>query len=124
APHERDNAFVFVGFETVAFQDFRIDHADSRRAGLSGPLNILVLIDCTADSRITSPSVLPSGDSHARSGCGISPTTLRASLQRPAMPLIDPFGLASSVTSPAGVTYRKITCRLASSFARTSGEAK
>ena len=32
----------------------------------------------TMDSRMTSPSALPSAGSHARSGCGIMPTTLRA----------------------------------------------
>ena len=35
--------------------------------------------------------------SHARSGCGIRPTTLRAALQMPAMLSIEPFGLAASV---------------------------
>ena len=39
----------------------------------------------TTDSNRTRPSALPSDASQARSGCGISPTTLRASLQMPAM---------------------------------------
>ena len=34
--------------------------------------------------------------SHARSGCGIMPTTLRRSLQRPAIAFTDPFGFDAS----------------------------
>ena len=54
------------------------------------------LIDCTTDSKITRPSAPPSIDSHARSGCGIIPTTFRASLQMPAMAAADPFGIPPS----------------------------
>ena len=39
----------------------------------------------TTDSSTTRPSALPSDSSQARSGCGIRPTTLRRSLQMPAM---------------------------------------
>ena len=71
----------------------------------------------TTDSNITSPSLLPSADSQARSGCGISPTMFRPALQMPAMLLTEPFGLASAVTSPAAVAYRNTTWRFASSAA-------
>ncbi len=37
----------------------------------------------------------PSSSSQARSGCGMRPTTLPASLQMPAMSSIDPFGLST-----------------------------
>ena len=47
----------------------------------------------TTDSNTILPSALPSADSHARSGCGIRPTTLRVALQMPAMLWSDPFGL-------------------------------
>ena len=55
------------------------------------------------DSNSTRPSALPSAVSHARSGCGINPTTLRASLQMPAMLLSDPFGLDGVGDLAAGV---------------------
>ena len=53
----------------------------------------------TTDSNSTRPSALPSTRSQARSGCGIRPTTLRASLQIPAMLRTEPFGLAASLRS-------------------------
>ena len=52
----------------------------------------------TTESNRTRPSALPSAGSHARSGCGIRPTTLRRSLQMPAMLCSEPFGLAASVS--------------------------
>ena len=57
----------------------------------------------STDSNITRPSALPSDISHARSGCGIKPTTFRASLQMPAIESIEPFGFASSVTRAGGI---------------------
>src|SRR5205085_118206 len=93
--HERDDAIVLVGFEAVPFKHPGINHARATRTP--------DLIDCTADSRITRPSALPSDDSQARSGCGMSPTTFRASLHSPAMPASEPLGFASSVTSPCAV---------------------
>ena len=59
---------------------------------------------CTADCSITRPSAPSIASSHARSGCGIRPTTLRASLQRPATFATDPLGLLSRVTWPAAST--------------------
>ena len=48
-------------------------HADdAERPALAAPAA------CTTDSNSTRPSALPSTASHARSGCGIRPTTLRA----------------------------------------------
>ena len=76
---------------------FGVDHA---AVATSAP----TLDDC--DDRFEyrrRPSALPSAGSQARSGCGIRPTTLRASLQMPAIALTDPFGFASSSTSPAAV---------------------
>src|SRR6266851_3250532 len=46
------------------------------------------------ERKIFAPSALPSRASHARSGCGINPNTLRSRLQTPAMFSIDPFGFA------------------------------
>src|SRR5262249_402264 len=48
------------------------------------------------DSKITRPSALPTASSQARSGCGIRPTTFRASFVTPAMLWTDPFGFAAS----------------------------
>src|SRR5690606_41181906 len=43
----------------------------------------------------TRPSVEPSSSWPARSGCGISPTTLRPALQMPAMSSTEPLGLST-----------------------------
>ena len=45
----------------------------------------------------------PSSASDARSGCGMSATTLRRSSQMPAMPATDPFGLAAGGHAPVRV---------------------
>src|SRR3954464_7814821 len=89
SPHERDDAFVFVRLDAVTLQCLLIDHAGANAF--------------TMDSRMTSPSVPPSAASQARSGCGIMPTTLRRSLQMPAIACADPFGFESSATSPSAV---------------------
>ena len=52
----------------------------------------LLLIDFATLSNSRIPSDDPSNGSHARSGCGIIPSTLRRSLTMPAMSCIDPFG--------------------------------
>jgi len=87
-PHEGDDAVIFVRFDAVTFKRLLIDHAGA---------NAL-----TMDSRMTRPSVPPSADSHARSGCGIIPTTLRRSLQIPAIACSEPFGFDSSEMVPSG----------------------
>ncbi len=48
------------------------------------------------------PSEEPSRSSHARSGCGISPSTLRSREQMPAMWSREPLMFDSSPDSPAG----------------------
>src|SRR5213082_2210063 len=45
-----------------------------------------------------SPSVPPIADSAARSGCGMSPSTLPSGLTIPAMFSTEPFGFAACVT--------------------------
>ena len=52
------------------------------------------------DSKMKRPSVPPRAASQHRSGWGIMPSTLPRSLIIPAMFSSEPFGLASSVTSP------------------------
>jgi len=59
--------------------------------------------DCTIAWKSFSPSAEPSKPSLDRSGCGIMPSTLRPSLQMPAMLSSDPFGFAAAVRSPLGV---------------------
>ena len=60
--------------------------------------------DDTTDSKRTRPSALPSTVSHARSGCGIRPTTLRFVLQMPAMlSMRCRSDSAASVIWPGGV---------------------
>src|SRR4030095_4515200 len=94
-PEKPDDRFIFIRRETMAFKNLLIDHQshleDSHaRTGYptawsAGPFdspNVPVFIADTADSKITRPSELPSVDSQARSGCGISPTMLRASFQK------------------------------------------
>ena len=53
-----------------------------------------VAVAATTERRSTSPSSEPSSAEVARSGCGMRPTTLPASLAMPAMASIDPFGLS------------------------------
>src|SRR5581483_6648624 len=90
APEKADDPFVLVGLEAVAFERLLVHgHA--------------VANAFTIDSRMTSPSTLPSRGSQARSGCGIMPTTLRRSLQMPAFAWTDPFGFAASSRRPSGV---------------------
>ena len=48
----------------------------------------------SSDRNKTTPSAEPSITSDARSGCGMSPTTLRPSLQMPAMSSRLPLGLS------------------------------
>ena len=52
---------------------------------------------CSYKSSRVHLRTLPTIVWQARSGCGIRPTTLRASLQIPAIELIEPFGLAASI---------------------------
>src|ERR1700722_6004718 len=68
-------------------------------------------------SRINRPSAEPKIASLARSGCGIRPATLRASLQMPAMLRNEPFGLAASVNWPSASLYCQ---RIRSSFSNCS----
>src|SRR5262249_53217631 len=56
----------------------------------------------TTDSKIMRPSTPPTSGSHARSGCGIIPTTLRCSLQIAAIAFTDPFGFQASSSRPSG----------------------
>src|SRR5262249_62371361 len=85
---ERQYALVFVGLEAVTFEDLRVNH--------------LMAIALTMDSKIARPSTPPSSGSQARSGCGIMPTTFRASLQMPAIACTDPFGFQPSSRAPSG----------------------
>ena len=49
----------------------------------------------TSERNSTNPSSEPSNALLARSGCGMSPTTLPASLAMPAMASIEPLGLSA-----------------------------
>ena len=80
---------VFVGFQAVALEERGVDR--HRAAVPTAPAEESAR---TTDSNSTSPSPLPSIGSQARSGCGIMPTTLRRSLQMPAMFRAAPFGFA------------------------------
>src|SRR4051794_37230661 len=88
-----DDPVVLVPREAVPVQRCLIDRHAPRTAPSPDSA-------ATTDWSMTRPSALPSGPSHARSGCGMRPTILRASLQMPAMLLTDPFGFAASVASP------------------------
>ena len=56
-------------------------------------------------SKISRPSAEPRIVSLARSGCGIRPATLRASLQIPAMLRKEPLGLAALGQLPLASAY-------------------
>ena len=102
-PSSADDALVLVGLEAVAFEDsvsrWRVMHESSSRAAARDRAGRPARRPPTRTGR--RPSALPSTGSQARSGCGIRPTTLRASLQMPAMLLSEPFGLAASVAVAA-----------------------
>src|SRR5204862_7544067 len=101
-----DDAVVLEAGEAVTFENSGFDAHDA--AVRTPPWAATAE---RTDSNNTRPSALPRTGSHARSGCGISPTTLRPGLQMPAMLLTLPFGFRASVISPSGSQYRKITRR-------------
>src|SRR5262245_2824614 len=81
-PERRDDAIVFVGRETVTLEQGAVDRTHDA-AVETAPC----AATCeTTESKRTRPSALPRTDSHARSGCGINPTTFRSALQMPAIP--------------------------------------
>src|SRR5262249_34762761 len=88
AAEELDDAAVLVRREPVAIESLAIDHRTA--------------IAPTIDSKIMRPSTPPSSGSHARSGCGIIPTTLRRSLQMAAIAFTDPLGFHASSSRPFG----------------------
>ena len=65
----------------------RPSRADGRQAD--------TVADASSERRSGRPSAEPSRSLMARSGCGISPTTLRPALLMPAMSSTDPFGLST-----------------------------
>src|SRR3982751_4525887 len=67
-----------------------------------------------SDRKTINPSVPPIRSSAARSGCGIMPMTLRASLTIPAMSRIEPLGLSR---------YRRTTRFSASSRSKVASSA-
>src|SRR5207253_9001715 len=89
-----DDAVVFIGRKAVLLYQLR------RYRWVTSAWFHLRLTNCclaeTSDSNRPRPSSEPSSISTARSGCGISPMTLPASLMMPAMLCIAPFGLDSS----------------------------
>src|ERR1700749_1140132 len=76
------------------------------------------------DSKIAKPSSLANNGSAARSGCGIKPNTLRASLHIPAMFSIDPLGFDSAVILPSSSQYLNNTWSLSFMAFKTSTSAK
>ena len=109
AAEKPDDPFVFIGGDAVPLEHLRVRHGSPTPAAAAAAVRRAAAPACSlthaiADSRMPRPSVLPSSASHARSGCGIMPTTLRVSLQTPAIAFTDPFGFAASSTAPAGVT--------------------
>src|SRR3954467_7702375 len=75
------------------------------------------------DSNSRTPSSEPSSELQARSGCGIMPSTLPASLTMPAMFRSEPLGLASALVLPIASAYLKITRPSPSRRSITSGAA-
>ena len=83
------------------------EHSKSQEETQTENFFYFAAIADTSEWKIFAPSVMPSSGSLARSGWGIIPSTLRPSLQMPAMFSSDPLGLASAVTSPLGVRIAK-----------------
>src|SRR5215207_9118797 len=78
-------------------------------------LDIQTPAPTSTESSILNPSSEPRAGSETLSGCGMMPTTLRPSLQTPAMSLADPFGFSR---------YRSTTRPSSSSSASVAGSAK
>ena len=89
AVEDRDHLVVFV----VGHAEQPVERLGHAFTGSS---------DATNDSRSARPSDEPVISSMARSGCGIRPATLPARFVMPAIASVEPFGLASPSTSPAG----------------------
>jgi hypothetical protein len=103
APEELDDAIVF-GVADAGRRDLpaRLPAGLSRAPAPRLTSAPTVFIAPTLDSKISRPSTPPTSGSHARSGCGIMPTTFLASLQMPAIALTEPFGFHRSSSVPAG----------------------
>src|SRR5918993_6065615 len=78
-------------------------------------LDIQTPAPTSTDRSILKPSSEPRAGSQTLSGCGMIPTTLRPSLQTPAMSFTDPFGFSR---------YRSTTRPSFSNSASVSGSAK
>ena len=91
------DARVLALGDAVLAEQVLVDHAHARAAcGRAAPRLATrpSAYALTTDSSTTRPSALPIHGSEARSGWGISPTTLRAALQIPAMLWREPLGFA------------------------------
>src|SRR5947208_6925247 len=88
ASEELHDTLVLVARQPMALEDGTIDHR--------------MAIAVTTDSKMRRPSTPPSSGSHARSGCGIMPTTFRDSLQTDAIALAEPLGFHASASRPSG----------------------
>src|SRR5207302_11056865 len=85
APEQHFDAGVFFVRKSVLADDLGRNVASSNHDSDSSRL-----------SNSARPSVPPSSGSQTRSGCGISPSTLRLSFKMPAILRTDPLGLWSS----------------------------
>src|SRR5687767_14665155 len=76
----RDNTRVFVLGDPVALEHLLIDdshYLSATAVALRTHVSVPSEAAFMTDSNRTKPSALPTASSHARSGCGMSPTTLR-----------------------------------------------
>ena len=92
-----DPATAFIQLP-ASLIDRRVQHSDlpaSAAARAEAQAATSAPAAASIDRSMTRPSDEPSRSSHARSGCGISPTTLRPALQMPAMSSTEPFGLST-----------------------------
>src|SRR5262249_27409874 len=86
----------FVGSDVMLIENF-----GSYSHSCDQALSLIISRKLSAiERKMIRPSLLPRVLSLARSGCGISPMTLRWRLQMPAIFLSDPLTFAASAISP------------------------
>src|SRR5690348_2693707 len=100
APHHRKNA-QFDEIRRASQERFDACVFFVRKSVLANDLGRDVVAsghdsDSSRLSNRARPSVPPSSGSQTRSGCGMSPSTLRFSLRMPAMLRTEPLGLSPS----------------------------
>src|SRR5207247_568865 len=101
APEQRHDPPPLLPREAVLVRDLGADRAAHPGADAAGPAAALRATQASTERKRRSPSAPPVRCSTACSGCGMSPTTGRSALHKPAMRCSEPLGFASGGGRPA-----------------------